>query len=55
MIEVRQGTVPLVLGLPHGGTELADDSAVSLNETGLALADFGGYAIFDFIAQWRPA
>ena len=39
MIEVTRGEGPLVLGLPHTGTELPDDVAAELNETGLALAD----------------
>lgn len=39
MIEVTRGDGPLVLGLPHTGTELPDEVASALNETGQALAD----------------
>ncbi|WP_306005012.1 N-formylglutamate deformylase [Aquicoccus porphyridii] len=39
MIEVTRGDGPIVLGLPHTGTELPDDIRAGLNETGLALAD----------------
>ncbi|MDX5594290.1 N-formylglutamate deformylase [Pseudovibrio sp. SPO723] len=38
-LEISQGDSPLVLGLPHTGTELPDDIASRLNETGRALAD----------------
>ena len=39
LIEVTQGTGPLVLGLPHTGTWIPDDIKSELNDTGLALAD----------------
>jgi formiminoglutamase len=39
MIEVRSGTSPLVLGLPHTGTDVPDEVWECLNETGRALAD----------------
>ncbi|WP_420558727.1 N-formylglutamate deformylase [Roseovarius sp.] len=38
-LEVTRGQSPLVLGLPHTGTDVPSDVAESLNETGLALAD----------------
>ncbi len=38
-VEVREGTLPIVLGLPHAGTWLPDEVAERLNETGRALAD----------------
>lgn len=38
-LQINQGTSPLVLGLPHTGTDLPDDCAARLNENGLALAD----------------
>ena len=38
-LEITQGNSPLVLGLPHTGTELPDDIAAGLNATGRALAD----------------
>lgn len=39
MIEVTQGSSPLVLGLPHTGTEVPAEVAKDLNERGLGLAD----------------
>ncbi|KII17465.1 N-formylglutamate deformylase [Phaeobacter sp. S60] len=39
MIEVIQGASPLVLGLPHTGTDVPPDIWECLNETGRALAD----------------
>lgn len=38
-IEVTQGTSPLVLGLPHTGTEVPEEIAAGLNAAGRALAD----------------
>ncbi len=38
-LEITRGDSPLVLGLPHTGTDLPDDCADRLNATGLALAD----------------
>jgi len=38
-LDVERGDSPLVLGLPHTGTELPEDVAERLNETGQALAD----------------
>ena len=39
LIDIRRGCSPLVLGLPHTGTELPDDCLARLNDTGQALAD----------------
>ena len=39
MIEVKQGDGPVVLGLPHTGTEVPDDVRHVLNDRGRALAD----------------
>ncbi len=39
MIEVARGNSPLILGLPHTGTDLTADCAGGLNDTGRALAD----------------
>lgn len=39
MIEVVQGNGPIVLGLPHTGTEVPDDIWQGLNERGRELAD----------------
>ena len=39
LIEVTQGDGPLVLGLPHTGTDIPDDCLVPLNDTGRAMAD----------------
>ena len=39
MIEVRQGDGPIVLGLPHTGTEVPEDLRRALNDRGRALAD----------------
>jgi formiminoglutamase len=38
-IEIARGDSPLVLGLPHTGTDLPEDVAAALNDTGRALAD----------------
>ncbi|WP_137702355.1 N-formylglutamate deformylase [Marimonas lutisalis] len=39
MLEITRGESPLVLGLPHTGTEVPDRIEDALNETGRALAD----------------
>jgi N-formylglutamate deformylase len=39
MIEVTRGTGPVVLGLPHTGTDVPAEDWDCLNETGRALAD----------------
>ncbi len=39
MIEVQRGEGPIVLGLPHTGTDLPEEVAARLNEGGLAMAD----------------
>ena len=39
LIEVTQGDGPLVLGLPHTGTDIPDDCLVRLNDTGRPMAD----------------
>lgn len=39
MIEITRGTSPLVLGLPHTGTEVPEDIRNTFNDTGKALAD----------------
>jgi N-formylglutamate deformylase len=39
MIEVTRGDSPLILGLPHTGTDVPADCAERLNDTGRALAD----------------
>jgi N-formylglutamate deformylase len=39
MIEVTQGSGPIVLGLPHTGTDVPPDIVGLLNDRGLALAD----------------
>lgn len=38
-LEVTRGNSPLVLGLPHTGTDIPADCAARLNETGRAIAD----------------
>lgn len=38
-LEVIKGSSPVILGLPHTGTDLPEDIAVGLNDTGRALAD----------------
>ncbi|MHA3914097.1 N-formylglutamate deformylase [Halovulum sp. GXIMD14793] len=38
-LEITQGDSPLILGLPHTGTELPEQVAEALNERGRALAD----------------
>jgi len=37
--EVRQGTSPVILGLPHTGTDVPDDIWSRLNDNGRILAD----------------
>jgi len=39
MIEVVEGSGPIVLGLPHTGTDMPEEIRVCLNDTGRALAD----------------
>ncbi|MEO3477775.1 N-formylglutamate deformylase [Phaeobacter sp. CAU 1743] len=39
MIEVTRGSSPLVLGLPHTGTDVPEGIRAGLNEVGRALAD----------------
>lgn len=39
MIEVTRGMSPLILGLPHTGTDIPSDCADCLNEVGSSLAD----------------
>lgn len=39
LIEITQGNSPLVLGLPHTGTDIPDDCLARLNDTGRAMAD----------------
>lgn len=39
LIEVTRGDSPLVLGLPHTGTEIPGDCLARLNDTGRAMAD----------------
>ncbi len=39
LIEVTRGDSPLVLGLPHTGTDMPDDCLARLNATGRAMAD----------------
>ena len=38
-IEIRRGDGPLVLGLPHTGTDVPEDCLARLNDTGHALSD----------------
>jgi formiminoglutamase len=39
ILDIIQGSSPLVLGLPHTGTDLPVECAARLNERGLAMAD----------------
>ncbi len=39
LLEITRGESPLVLGLPHTGTDLPEEVAERLNDTGRALAD----------------
>jgi N-formylglutamate amidohydrolase len=34
LVEITRGDSPLVLGLPHTGTEVPDDCLARLNDTG---------------------
>jgi formiminoglutamase len=38
-LDITRGTGPLVLGLPHTGTDLPEDAKARLNDTGRAIAD----------------
>uniref|UniRef100_UPI003BA886FD N-formylglutamate deformylase n=1 Tax=Stappia sp. TaxID=1870903 RepID=UPI003BA886FD len=38
-VEIRQGSSPVILGLPHTGTEVPADIRARLNDRGLELAD----------------
>ena len=38
-VSVKQGGSPLVLSIPHAGTEIPPEVAERLNETGLAISD----------------
>ena len=38
-VEITQGNSPLVLGLPHTGTDIPADCLARLNDTGRAMAD----------------
>jgi N-formylglutamate deformylase len=39
LMQIRSGTSPLVLGLPHTGTDISPDCLARLNGTGRAMAD----------------
>jgi len=53
LIEVVAGESPLVLGLPHTGTELPDEVTSRLNDNGLMLADTDWH-IHDLYDQLVP-
>ncbi len=52
-LEISRGESPLVLGLPHTGTEVPEDLRARLNETGRALADTDWHihALYDGLAE----
>ena len=52
-VEIVRGESPLVLGLPHTGTNVPDEVADKLNDTGLALADTD-WRIHDLYDQLVP-
>ena len=39
LIETTRGNSPLVLGLPHTGTDIPNDCQVQFNDNGRAIAD----------------
>ncbi|TLP48738.1 N-formylglutamate deformylase [Cohaesibacter sp. CAU 1516] len=39
LLDIKQGSSPLVLGFPHTGTEVPADIALKLNDNGLKLSD----------------
>ncbi len=39
VFEIRRGTSPIILGLPHTGTDVPNDIAARLNDNGRILAD----------------
>ncbi|WP_102867081.1 N-formylglutamate deformylase [Pseudovibrio exalbescens] len=52
-LDVHQGKSPLVLGLPHTGTDLPEEIAANLNERGRALADTDWH-VHDLYADLVP-
>ncbi|MFK7764615.1 MAG: N-formylglutamate deformylase [Roseobacter sp.] len=52
-LDISQGQSPLVLGLPHTGTDVPPDIAAGLNDTGMALADTDWH-IHDLYADLVP-
>ncbi|MEJ8572478.1 N-formylglutamate deformylase [Microbaculum marinum] len=55
-IDVREGSSPLILSIPHGGTDLAPEVAARLNETGLAVPDTDWWMarLYDFADDLDP-
>jgi N-formylglutamate deformylase len=39
LVEITKGNSPVVLGLPHTGTEIPDEISAHLNDTGRAISD----------------
>ncbi|MWD28554.1 N-formylglutamate deformylase [Aquicoccus sp. SCR17] len=52
-VEVSQGTLPVVLGMPHTGTQVPPEVQAVLNETGRALSDTDWH-IHDLFAGLLP-
>jgi formiminoglutamase len=55
-IEVREGGSPLILSIPHGGTDLSPEVAERLNETGRAVPDTDWWMakLYDFTDDMDP-
>ena len=55
-VSVKQGGSPLVLSIPHAGTEIPPEVAERLNETGLAISDTDWWMprLYDFADDLDP-
>jgi N-formylglutamate deformylase len=55
-VSVKQGGSPLVLSIPHAGTDIPPEVASRLNETGLAISDTDWWMprLYDFAEDLDP-
>jgi N-formylglutamate deformylase len=56
IVDIHRGDSPLILSMPHVGTELTPDAAARLNPTGLALGDTDWWIdrLYDFADDLSP-